>query len=246
MGLRLNIVRKLDVTVMEFNGRVTLGEGSVVYRNAVREAIWAGQRKLALDYGDITYQDSSGNGEMVSAYTTVANSGGQLVIFDVTKRVSDMFQVTRLYKIFPVFDSLKSALAHFDSIRSPEITVSARRFFHVSVITIQGLLTEKFGASRVTASIQSAVDSGAESVILLFPQVLDIDRAAADSLIAARRIVQFHSGELVLAGVEQRLLPAVSDAGLLINVPMYETVDAALGAFKLTVDHQNFEVSRAR
>src|ERR1035441_5250533 len=68
---------------MEFNGRVTLGEGSVVLRNAVREVIWAVQRKLALDYGHINYQDSSGNGEMVSAYTTVANSGGQLVIFDI-------------------------------------------------------------------------------------------------------------------------------------------------------------------
>ncbi len=246
MGLRLNVVRKLDVTVMEFNGRVTLGEGSVVYRNAVREAIWAGQRKLALDYGDITYQDSSGNGEMVSGYTTVANLGGQLVIFDVTKRVSDMFQVTRLYKIFPVFDSLSSALAYFDSRRNPEIIVSERRFFHVSVITIQGALTEKFGASRVTAAIQSAVNSGAESVILLFPQVLDIDRYAADRLIAARRDIQSHSGELLLAGVEQRLLSTISDVALLRDVPMYETVDAALGVFKLTVEHQNFEVSRAR
>jgi len=246
MALKLNVARNLDVTVMEFNGRVTLGEGSLVYRKAVREALWAGQRKLALDYGDITYQDSSGNGEMVSAYTIVRNSGGQLVIFDLTKRVHDLLQVTKLFTVFEVFDSLRDALAHFDSTRKLDIVVSERRFFEVSVITIQGSLTKACGASRVTAAIQSAAQSGAESVILLFPQVLDIDRYAADSFIAARRDLQSYSGELVLAGVEQRLLPAISDAGLRDEIPICASVDEALGLFKLAVNHQNFEVSRVR
>jgi len=248
MSLRLNIVRNLDVTVVELIGRVTLGEGSVAFRSAVRNAVWNGHRKFALDYGDISYQDSSGNGEIVAAYTLVANSGGELVLFDLTKRIHDLLQITKLYTVFSVYDSREAALAHFDSTRNPEIKVTTNRHLHVAVIGIEGALTEKFGASQVPASVTKALNAGIESVILLCPQVLDIDRAGGDCLLQAGREVCARGGELVLAGVEQRLLPAITAAGIQDAMPLYETVDAALGRFGLVVDKSRYkiEVVRAR
>jgi anti-sigma B factor antagonist len=158
MALKLHVLRNLDVTVMEFSGRVTLGEGAASYRDAVRDAVWNGHRKLALDYGDISYQDSSGNGELVWAFTIVANSGGELVLFDLTKRVRDLLQITKLYTVFRVFDSRDSALAYFDSTRNPEIQVAEFRYFHVSVLGIEGSLTERYGASRVPAAARTALN----------------------------------------------------------------------------------------
>jgi anti-sigma B factor antagonist len=246
MSLKLSIVRVLDVTVVELVGRVTLGEGAMAFRDAVRNAVWNGHRKLALDYGEITYQDSSATGEMVAAYTIVSNAGGELVLFDLTKRVHDLLQITKLYRVFPVYDSRESALAYFDSTREPEIRVSEGRYSHVAVLGIEGALTEKSGASRVPSAVTRALNAGAESVILLCTQVLDIDSAGADYLKQASGEVSARGGKLVLAGVEERLLPAISAAGITHEMPLYDTVDAALGAFGLKVDRSQWRIEALR
>jgi anti-sigma B factor antagonist len=246
MALHLDIVRHLDVTIMEFTGHVTLGESAGVYRNAVRDAVWEGHRKLALDYGDISYQDSTGNGELVSAYTMVANSGGELVLFDLTQRIRELLQLTKLYRVFRVFDSRDSALAYFDATRKPEVHVTERRYFHVSVLGIEGALTEEFGASKVPAAIQTSLSSGVESVIVQCPQVLEIDHAGVENLRVARRDVRKRGGELVLAGLEERLLPGMSEPGISNELHFYETVDAALGVFGLTVDRSRWRIEVGR
>jgi anti-sigma B factor antagonist len=247
MSLKLNIVRSLDVTVMELAGRVTLGEACEAFRDAVLSALWNGHRKLALDYGDISYQDSSGTGEMVYASTIVSNSGGELVIFDLTKRVHDLLQITKLYTVFNDFDSRESALAYFDESRNPEIQVSENHYLHVAVLGIEGTLSEKFGASRVPSAVTTALNAGAKSVILLCPQVLDIDLSGADSLRQAMSNVQERGGKLVLAGVEERLIPAMSETGIASDIPAYDTIDAALGIFGLKAGRSRgrIEVVRA-
>ena len=71
--------RQVDgITIMDCSGRITLGEGSVTIRDAVRELLSKGQKKILLNLGDVSYIDSSGIGELVSAFTTVRNQGGEL------------------------------------------------------------------------------------------------------------------------------------------------------------------------
>ncbi len=66
--------RQVDgVTILDLSGRITLGEGSVTIRDAVRDLLAKGQKKILLNLGDISYIDSSGIGELVSAFTTVKN-----------------------------------------------------------------------------------------------------------------------------------------------------------------------------
>ena len=68
--------REVDgVTVLDLSGRITLGEGSVQLRDAIRDLIGKGQKSILLDLGDVNYIDSSGLGELVSAYTTAKNQG---------------------------------------------------------------------------------------------------------------------------------------------------------------------------
>jgi len=101
------------VTVVDLSGRITLGEGSVLLRDLVRDLVTKGQRKILLNLGDVTYIDSSGIGELVSAFTTVRNQGGELKLLNLTKKVHDLLQITKLYTVFDVKDDEAAAVAAF-------------------------------------------------------------------------------------------------------------------------------------
>jgi anti-sigma B factor antagonist len=101
------------ITIMDCSGRITLGEGSVTLRDAVRDLLSKGSKKILLNLGDVTYIDSSGIGELVSAFTTVKNQGGDLKLLNLTKKVHDLLQITKLYTVFDVKDDEASAVASF-------------------------------------------------------------------------------------------------------------------------------------
>ena len=106
--------RELDgVTVLDLSGRITLGEGSVQLRDAIRDLIAKGQRSILLELGEVSYIDSSGLGELVSAYTTAKNQGATLKLLKLTKKVHDLLQLTKLYTVFEIFDDEASAIASF-------------------------------------------------------------------------------------------------------------------------------------
>jgi len=106
--------REVDgVTVLELSGRITLGEGSVQLRDAIRDLIGNGQRNILLDLGEVNYIDSSGLGELVSAYTTARNQGASLKLLKLTKKVHDLLQLTKLYTVFDIYDDEASAVASF-------------------------------------------------------------------------------------------------------------------------------------
>lgn len=106
--------RQVDgITIVDLSGRITLGEGSVILRDTVRELIGKGNKKIVLNLGDVNYIDSSGIGELVSAFTTVRNQGGELKLLNLTKKVHDLLQITKLYTVFDVKDDEASAVKSF-------------------------------------------------------------------------------------------------------------------------------------
>lgn len=106
--------REVDgVTVLDLSGRITLGEGSVQLREAVRDLISKGSRNILLNMGDVSYIDSSGLGELVSAFTTAKNQGATVKLLNLTKKVKDVLQLTKLYTVFDTFDDEASCIASF-------------------------------------------------------------------------------------------------------------------------------------
>lgn len=106
--------RRVDgVTILDLSGRITLGEGSVVLRDQIRDLLGKSEKKILLNLGDVTYIDSSGIGELVSAFTTVRNQGGELKLLNLTKKVHDLLQITKLYTVFDVKDDEASAIKAF-------------------------------------------------------------------------------------------------------------------------------------
>jgi anti-sigma B factor antagonist len=106
--------RQVDgVTIVDLSGRITLGEGSVVLRDTIKDLLSKGQKKILLNLGDVSYIDSSGIGELVSAFTSVRNQGGELKLLHLTKKVHDLLQITKLYTVFDVKDDEAGAIAAF-------------------------------------------------------------------------------------------------------------------------------------
>ena len=106
--------REVDgVTVLDLSGRITLGEGSVQLRDAIRDLIGKGSKRILVNLGDVNYIDSSGLGEMVSAFTTAKNQTAELKLLKLTKKVHDLLQLTKLYTVFDVYDDEASAIASF-------------------------------------------------------------------------------------------------------------------------------------
>jgi len=115
MSLTLKTRQVDDVTVVDVAGRIQLGEASSSLREALRGLVAKGQKKILLNLGQVTYIDSSGIGELVAGFTTVAGNGGQLKLLNLTKRITDLLQITKLYTVFDVHDNEGHALRSFSS-----------------------------------------------------------------------------------------------------------------------------------
>lgn len=107
-------LRQVDgILVVDMSGRITLGEGCTQLRELVRDQLGKGTKHLLLNLADVTYIDSSGIGELVSGFTTVSNQGGKLKLLNLTKKVHDLLQITKLYTVFDVYDDEAKAIGSF-------------------------------------------------------------------------------------------------------------------------------------
>ena len=113
MSMKITTRQVDGVTILDLSGRITLGEGSVQLRDAIRDLLAKGSKLILLNLADVNYIDSSGIGELVSAYTTVRNQGGELKLLNLTKKVHDLLQITKLYTVFDVKEDEASAIASY-------------------------------------------------------------------------------------------------------------------------------------
>ncbi|HEX3101352.1 MAG TPA: STAS domain-containing protein [Pyrinomonadaceae bacterium] len=102
-----------DVAVLDLNGKVTIGEGSVALRNAIRRLLGEGKNKILLNLGGVGYIDSSGIGELVSSFTAVNKEGGVLKLLNLTQKIQDLLAITKLLTVFDVYEDEAEALASF-------------------------------------------------------------------------------------------------------------------------------------
>lgn len=102
-----------DVTIIDVNGRMTLGEGQELLRDKVNSLIQQGQKKLVLNLAEVPYIDSAGLGEIVRTYTTVSHQGGALKLLNLTKRIQDLLAITKLLTVFETFDAEADAVGSF-------------------------------------------------------------------------------------------------------------------------------------
>ena len=113
--LTMNIVERLvgDVTIIDLQGKIMIGEGDEALRDAVNKAIDSGKNKLVLNLAEVPYVDSAGLGELVRCYSTVNKKGGKLKLLNLTKKIQDLLAITKLLTVFETFDSEDEAIKSF-------------------------------------------------------------------------------------------------------------------------------------
>jgi anti-sigma B factor antagonist len=113
MSVKVVIRQVGDVTVADVTGKLTLGEASSAFREALREMVSHGRKKILLNLGGLNYMDSSGIGELVAGYTTVTNAGGKLKLANLTQKVQSPLQTTKLYTVFDVYTDEAAGVKSF-------------------------------------------------------------------------------------------------------------------------------------
>ena len=112
MQLKLATRTKDGVLLVDCNGRIVFGEESSLLRETVKKAIPENKR-IILNLGEVTYIDSGGLGTLVALHTTAKLGGSSIKLANLTKRVGDLLQVTKLLTVFDVYNSEGEAVESF-------------------------------------------------------------------------------------------------------------------------------------
>jgi anti-sigma B factor antagonist len=114
MPLSIDTREVAHVTILDVNGRIVLGDEIGDLRKAVHDLVEEGKKKIILNLAAVDYIDSSGVGELVGCYTTVRNAGGELKLLNLSQKVQDILNVTKLYTVFDIRDNEFTAVKSFD------------------------------------------------------------------------------------------------------------------------------------
>jgi anti-sigma B factor antagonist len=113
MGLQITTREFGRVTVVDVIGKLTLSESRTQLRDMIHVLSSSGHRKFLLNLAGVEYVDSDGMGELVRCYTTVRQTGGEMKLVQVNKRVADLLQITRLNTLFEIYSEEQGAVAAF-------------------------------------------------------------------------------------------------------------------------------------
>ena len=104
--------RKVEsVSIVDINGKLTIGEPVLLLRETLRTLVNGGDNRIILNLAEVSYIDSSGLGELVSSYTTIRNKSGDVKLLKLTSKTKDLLQMTKLLTVFDVYDDESKAIA---------------------------------------------------------------------------------------------------------------------------------------
>lgn len=115
LSMQLKLAKRTvdGILAISCSGRIVFGDESSLLRDEVKKAIADGQKRIVLNLGEVSYIDSGGLGTLVALHTTAHNAGGTIKLANLTRRVGDLLQVTKLLTVFEVHDSEYEALEAF-------------------------------------------------------------------------------------------------------------------------------------
>lgn len=109
--MTISVRQSEGFTVLDAKGKITIGSGDVALREAIQGALDAGGKKILVNLKDVSTIDSSGIGELVSAYTSASNRGAELALVGLPPKVQDILQITQLVTVFDIYDDEAEAMS---------------------------------------------------------------------------------------------------------------------------------------
>jgi anti-sigma B factor antagonist len=111
--MKVSARQREGVTVLDIEGKITIGSGDLELRNAVQKAVADGATKILINLAKVTTIDSSGVGELVSSYTTAAGRQAKLKLVNLPPKVQDVLTITQLITVFDTYDTEDEAIRSF-------------------------------------------------------------------------------------------------------------------------------------
>jgi anti-sigma B factor antagonist len=113
MALQISEKQINGVTVLDFVGRITLGDESNQVRTRIKEMLGKGKSQIVLDLAGVSYIDSAGLGMLMAGYASARNQGATLKLANLTNKFRELLNITKLVTIFDTFDSVDAAVKSF-------------------------------------------------------------------------------------------------------------------------------------
>ncbi len=113
MSLNISIRLVNGISVVDLEGRITLGATAALLRGTMKELLAGDQYRILLNLSNVSYIDSSGLGELIGAFSAVSDRGGRLKLANIQPRVDELMRLTKLYSVFDIYDSEAEALRSF-------------------------------------------------------------------------------------------------------------------------------------
>jgi anti-anti-sigma factor len=126
MPLKINSRQLEGIAVVDCAGRIVFGDEASQLRETVKKEI-AENSRIVLNLGEVTYIDSGGIGTLVSLFTTARNAGGDIKLANLTKRVKDLLQITKLITVFESYDDVQKAVNAFSAKREKVAVIRSKR-----------------------------------------------------------------------------------------------------------------------
>ena len=105
--------REGSVTILDLEGRITIGEGDVLLREAVNHLLRTGEKNILLNMARVSYMDSSGVGELLACLTTARESEGAFKLLNISKKIKNLLHIAQILAVFEYFDDEQVALTSF-------------------------------------------------------------------------------------------------------------------------------------
>ncbi|MGH9713154.1 MAG: STAS domain-containing protein [Candidatus Acidiferrales bacterium] len=113
MGLQISIRQSADVTILDLQGRATIGRGSEMLNSSLRKLIDDGTRKVLLNLTGVAQVDSSSLSAIVRAFVSFERQGGSLKLLKPHGSVKLVLETLHLMDVIPNYEDEGQALASF-------------------------------------------------------------------------------------------------------------------------------------
>jgi anti-sigma B factor antagonist len=115
MSAKIKVHHMEGITVLEVSGRIVLGEGGIIFRESIQNALQTDSKKIVVDLGGVSYMDSCGLGELTNAYTSAKAKGCEVKLAGLTRKLDSLMLITKLATVFDIYSDEAEAVAAFSN-----------------------------------------------------------------------------------------------------------------------------------
>lgn len=107
-----NVHHTGQVVVIDLSGTLDVAH-QVKFKEALVKEIPPDKPQVVLNFKGVDFIDSSCLGALIAIARTVREKGGDVKLASLNSEVTSVFQITRLDKIFPIFEKTEEAVTSF-------------------------------------------------------------------------------------------------------------------------------------